>query len=66
MKIAVNGEDRVVDAAVTIAALLKELDLHGKPVAVERNGETVPKSEHSSAALAEGDRIEIVTFVGGG
>ena len=66
MKIAVNGEDRVVDAAVTIAALLKELDLLGKPVAVERNGETVPKFEHPTTALSEGDRLEIVTFVGGG
>ena len=43
MKIAVNGEDRRLDPGVTIAALLKDLDLEGKPVAVERNGRTVRK-----------------------
>ena len=66
MKIAVNGEDRRLDPGITIAALLKSLELEGKPVAVERNGETVPKSKLDSTRLSEGDRIEIVTFVGGG
>jgi thiamine biosynthesis protein ThiS len=66
MKIAVNGEDRRLDPGITIAALLKSLELEGKPVAVERNGETVPKSKLDSTQLSEGDRIEIVTFVGGG
>jgi thiamine biosynthesis protein ThiS len=66
MKIAVNGEDRRLDPGVTIAALLKDLDLEGKPVAVERNGRTVRKSDHATTALEDGDRIEVVTFVGGG
>ena len=66
MKIAVNGEDRRIDTVATIASLLQELDLQGKPVAVERNGETVPKSAHEATKLSEGDKIEIVTLVGGG
>lgn len=66
MKVAVNGKDRRLDPGITIAALLKSLELDGSPVAVERNGETVPKSKLDSTTLSEGDRIEIVTFVGGG
>jgi len=66
MRVSVNGESRSLDLESTIAVLLRELELHGKPVAVERNGETVPKSNHATTKLAEGDRIEIVTFVGGG
>ncbi len=66
MTIDLNGESRVLDAGTTVAELLKRLDLEGKPVAVERNGETVPKSKLASTRLSEGDRIEIVTLVGGG
>lgn len=66
MMIAVNGKDRRLEPGITIAELLKSLDLEGTPVAVERNGETVPKSKLDSTTLSEGDRIEIVTFVGGG
>ena len=66
MNVAVNGQDRRLDPGFTIAELLKELDLEGKPVAVERNGEAVRKSDHATTRLAEGDRIEVVTFVGGG
>lgn len=66
MTIDLNGQSRVLDAGTTVAALLKRLDLEGKPVAVERNGETVPKASHGTTKLSEGDRIEIVTMVGGG
>ena len=66
MNVAVNGEARRLESGTTVAALLRELDLEGKPVAVERNGATVPKADHKSLELSEGDRIEIVTFVGGG
>ena len=65
MRIEVNGETRVV-AATTIAALAEELGLDPRKVAVERNLEIVPRSQHGHTALAEGDRIEIVQFVGGG
>jgi sulfur carrier protein len=49
-----------------VAELLRGMGLEGKRLAVERNGEIVPKSNHAATALAEGDRIEIVIAVGGG
>ena len=66
MEISVNGEQRSVDAALSVAELLRGMGLEGKRLAVERNGEIVPKSNHAATALAEGDRIEIVIAVGGG
>jgi sulfur carrier protein len=49
-----------------VLGLLEKLELVGKKVAVERNGEIVPKSAHASTVLADGDRLEIVVAVGGG
>ena len=66
MEISVNGEQRSVDAALSVAELLRGMGLEGKRLAVERNGEIVPKSAHAATPLAEGDRIEIVIVVGGG
>ena len=66
MEISVNGERRSVAAALSVADLLRGMDLEGKRLAVERNGEIVPKSSHAAARLAEGDRSEIVVAVGGG
>jgi thiamine biosynthesis protein ThiS len=65
MRIQVNGEHREV-AATTILALVEELGLDPRKVAVERNLEIVPRSLHAGTALAEDDRIELVQFVGGG
>ncbi len=65
MLIQVNGDTREV-AARTILALVGELGLDPRKVAVERNLEIVPRSLHGDTALAEGDRIELVQFVGGG
>jgi len=65
MRIKLNGEPRQV-AAETIAALLAELALDAKQVAVERNLVIVPRSTFADARLSEGDRLEIVHFVGGG
>ncbi|MFW2341264.1 sulfur carrier protein ThiS [Brevundimonas sp.] len=65
MHIQVNGEEREV-AAATLTALVEELGLDPRKVAIERNLEIVPKSLHHTTALADGDRIEIVQFVGGG
>jgi thiamine biosynthesis protein ThiS len=65
MRIQVNGEPREV-AAATILALVEELGLDIRKVAVERNLEIVPKSLHASTAIMDGDRIEVVQFVGGG
>ena len=66
MEISVNGEQRSVDAALSVAELLRGIGLEGKRLAVERNGEIVPRSLHAATPLAEGDRIEIVIAVGAG
>ena len=65
MRIQVNGEPRDV-AAATILALVEELGLDARKVAVERNLAIVPKSLHATTPIADGDRIEMVQFVGGG
>ncbi len=62
----INGELRCFDVVPTVSALLGQLGLAGKRVAVELNGEIVPRSRHAAQALAEGDRLEIVVAVGGG
>lgn len=66
MNIVVNGEGREIQDQTTVRGLIELLDLGGGPVAVERNGEIVPRAEHAITALAEADVIEIVHFVGGG
>lgn len=66
MRIAVNGEDRAFDGPLTVAALLEALGIDGRRIAVERNREIVPKSAYAATALADGDAIEIVQFIGGG
>jgi sulfur carrier protein len=66
LRLTVNGEPVEVPPASTVADLLARLDTAGKRVAVERNGEIVPRSQHATTALAAGDRLEIVIAVGGG
>ena len=66
LSIVVNGSSRVCTDQATIADLVRELALEGKRVAVECNGEIVPKSQHADTLLASGDRIEVVRAVGGG
>ncbi len=66
ISVAVNGHRRNLPPATTVAQLLAQLDTAGKRVAVERNGEIVPKSQHGSTELSSGDRLEIVIAVGGG
>lgn len=66
MNLVINGESRAFAASLTVAALLEALGYAGKRIAVERNGEIVPKSLHGETALAEGDKLEIVVAVGGG
>ena len=65
MRISVNGQE-CETAARDIAALVAELDLDPRKVAVELNLAIVPKSLHAGTPLSEGDRVEIVQFVGGG
>lgn len=64
--IQVNGEERQIDPAWSIGDLLMELGINNRYCAVERNLELVPREEHMNCRMADGDRIEIVTLVGGG
>ena len=66
MKLTVNGKVHECPAGTTVTALLQQLALTGRRVAVERNGEIVPRSQHLNAVLTDGDQIEIVVAVGGG
>ena len=67
MELIVNGAlRRLTPAPATIAELVRALDLEGKRIAVERNGEIVPKSRYADTPLSDGDRLEIVGAVGGG
>ena len=66
IEVSVNGETRQVPPNATVAALLDDMQLTGKRLAVERNGEIVPKSRHGATALLAGDQLEIVVAVGGG
>jgi len=66
IQLSVNGQVRHVEPGVNLVRLLEALELSGKRVAVEKNGEIVPRSQYPSTGLAEGDALEIVVAVGGG
>lgn len=66
IQITINGAAHRFDEALDIAALVERLELSGKKIAVEKNGEIVPRSVHRSTRLSDGDRLEIVVAVGGG
>jgi sulfur carrier protein len=66
MNVFVNGREREVPQGITISELLKLLELPQGRIAVERNREVVPRSLHDLLRLSEGDRLELVRFVGGG
>jgi len=66
MELIVNGRSRTVESPCTVRRLLEILDMGAAPCAVEVNQELVPKRDHDNTPLAEGDRVEIVTLVGGG
>jgi sulfur carrier protein len=66
IRVVVNGESHEIPVGTTVAELVVRLGLGGKPVAVERNREVVPRARHPETPLADGDRLELVTFVGGG
>lgn len=66
MQLWVNGEQRQVEASTTVKELLATLGLGDTLVAVERNEEVIPRAKHDDTVLLEGDRIEVVHFVGGG
>ncbi|MBY0432450.1 MAG: sulfur carrier protein ThiS [Rhodospirillales bacterium] len=66
MRVTINGEERAFSAPLTVAALLTEIGIDPAKVAVERNLEIVPRSSYTRIPVAEGDRYEIVSFIGGG
>lgn len=66
MKLMVNGQQRELADGATVAELLRELELDPRTLAVERNLDLVPRAQHAETKLAPGDRIEVVTLVGGG
>ncbi len=66
IELAINGEPRTFPAPLTLTQLIESLDLAGKRIAIEKNGEIVPRSLHADTTLANGDRLEIVVAVGGG
>jgi sulfur carrier protein len=66
MRIQLNGEDHTLNGVSDVAGLIASLGLDGRKVAVERNLEIVAKSTYAATPVLDGDRIEIVTFIGGG
>ncbi|HWB09002.1 MAG TPA: sulfur carrier protein ThiS [Pirellulales bacterium] len=66
MQIVVNGSPREVNSGLSVAGLLEELKIEPKHVAVEVNLELVPRARHAERMLVPGDRLEVVTLVGGG
>jgi len=66
MDIALNGEPRTLPGGITVAGLLQAEGLAGRRVAVEVNGDIIPRGSHDSRALQPGDRVEIVHALGGG
>ena len=66
MRLTINGEERSFEEALDLAGLVGALGLDVRKVAVERNLEIVPRSTYACVLLADGDRLEIVQFVGGG
>jgi thiazole synthase len=66
VRLTVNGEERSFETALSVRALLTELGLEPAKIAVERNREIVPRSQYDTVAIRDGDRLEIVQFIGGG
>jgi sulfur carrier protein len=66
IQVTVNGMAHRFARPLELCSLLAELELAGKKIAVEKNGEIVPRSAHASTLVADGDRLEIVVAVGGG
>jgi sulfur carrier protein len=64
--ICVNGSTKDYEGPLAVSELLERMELAGRKIAVERNGEIVPRGAHGATLLADGDRLEIVVAVGGG
>jgi sulfur carrier protein len=66
LDVIVNGESRTLTEPVSVSQLIQDMDLQGKRIAIEINGEIVPTSQHASVQLSNGDNVEIVGAIGGG
>ncbi len=66
LSLTVNGENRLFDGPLTVTGLIEALGLDSRKVAVERNLEIVPRSAYAATPVGDGDRFEIVRFIGGG
>jgi sulfur carrier protein len=66
IELSINGETRQFPAPLNCADLVTQLDLSGKRIAIEHNGEIVPKSQYLQTELQSGDQLEVVVAVGGG
>lgn len=66
IQVTVNGAAQRYEQPLAVSELVARMALEGKKIAVERNGEIVPKSAHGSTLVLDGDRLEIVVAVGGG
>ena len=64
--VSINGAPRQLQDSTSVATLIEELGFTGKRIALERNGEIVPRSAFATQQLADGDRLEVVVAVGGG
>lgn len=66
MQLMINGQSQNFDGPMTLKQLIECLSLQNKRIAIERNGEIVPRSKFSEQILSEGDQLEIIVAVGGG
>lgn len=66
MRVTINGEERRLSVSVSVDVLLAQLGLEPAKIAVERNLEIVPRSKYRDVTVVDGDRLEIVQFIGGG
>ena len=66
IKLIINGQTKQFEAPINVTQLIDHLALHGKRVAIECNGEIIPRSQFSEQILVHGDQLEIVVAVGGG
>ncbi|HQS57968.1 MAG: thiamine biosynthesis protein ThiS [Gallionellales bacterium 35-53-114] len=66
ISVSINGTVHQFDTAISIAALIEQMQLGNKRIALERNGEIVPRGQFTQQMLADGDKLEVVVAVGGG
>jgi sulfur carrier protein len=66
ISLSINGSMQQFDAPISVAALIEHMQIGNKRIAIERNGEIVPRGQFTQQILADGDKLEIVVAVGGG